>query len=257
MKRAWSRSTPRPPASTPCRPACAASRSPWRRTKPATCRSPTKKTAAATGCSTPASRPTRSRKHDALHALKPLLEDKSILKVGAEHEIRLAGVRPARHRDRRLRRHHADFLRARRRQRRPRHGRSLRDDGWVTRPFISPTSPAPGKIAGQLRLRRHRQGDRIRRRGRRRDAAAVERAQTAPGRRARRHRLRDAGARDAGQCWRAWSGAAFPSTARCSRACPANSPRSRVRWRKRSRRSPASRSIPARPSNSATSCSAR
>ena len=37
----------------------------------------------------------------ALVLLKPLLEDTSILKVGAEHEIRLAGVRPARHRDRR------------------------------------------------------------------------------------------------------------------------------------------------------------
>ena len=96
----------------------------------------------------------------------------------AEHEIRLAGVRPARHRDRRLRRHHADLLRARRRQRRPRHGRSVRTvAGSQDHPLRRRRRLR--QVAGQLRLRRHRQGDRLRRRGRRRDAAAVERAQAA------------------------------------------------------------------------------
>ncbi len=114
----------------------------------------------------------------------------------AEHEIRLAGVRPARHRDRRLRRHHADFLRARRRQRRPRHGRSRQALARSRRhPF--PPCRRPGQSAGHVRLRRHRQGHRIRRRGRRRDAAAMERAQAAARRRARHLRLRDTGARHA------------------------------------------------------------
>ena len=45
-----------------------------------------------------------------------------------------------------------------------------------------------------LRRRRHRPGDRIRRRGRRHRAAAVAGAQAAAGRRARAHGLRDAGA---------------------------------------------------------------
>ena len=53
-----------------------------RRTKPATCRSATRRTAAATGCSTPGSRPTRSRKKTRSTVLKPLLEDRSVLKVG-------------------------------------------------------------------------------------------------------------------------------------------------------------------------------
>ena len=82
---------------------CAASRSRSRRTRPATCRSATARAATA------AARPVRAaklcagpdlRKRDALAALKPLLEDRGVLKIGAEPEIRLAGVRAARHRDR-------------------------------------------------------------------------------------------------------------------------------------------------------------
>ena len=174
----------------------------------------------------------------------------------AEHEIRLAGVCPARHRDRRLRRHHADFLCAGRRQRRARHGRPV---GKVARPQNHPLRRRRrlGQIKGELRLRRHRQGDRLRRRGRRRDAAAVERAQSRGCRPSMSRPSTKRWSARCRRCWRAWSGAAFPSTGKCSRACPANSPRSRARWRTRSSSSPASRSIPARPSSSATFCSAR
>ena len=59
---AISRSTPRPTRSIRCRPTSAASRWRWRRTTPATCRSPTSSPAAARACSTPASRRTRSRR---------------------------------------------------------------------------------------------------------------------------------------------------------------------------------------------------
>ena len=44
-------------------------------------------------------RRTRSPKRDALAALKPLLEDPSVLKIGQDLKYRLAGLRAARHRD--------------------------------------------------------------------------------------------------------------------------------------------------------------
>ena len=58
---AVSRSTPSRTRSIRCRPTSAASRWRWRRTTPATCRSPTGSPATARACSTPASRRTRSR----------------------------------------------------------------------------------------------------------------------------------------------------------------------------------------------------
>ena len=58
-------------------------------------------------------------------------------------------------------------------------------------------------------------------------------------------------------CWRGWSGAASRSTGRCCRGCRAISPRPRRASRPSFRRSPASRSMSAAPSRSATSCSAR
>ena len=57
-------------------------------------------------------------------------------------------------------------------------------------------------------------------------------------------------------CWRAWSGAAFPSTARCCRGCRASSRRKRPASKPRSTSSPARPSIPAARSSSATFCSA-
>ena len=114
-----------------------------------------------------------------------------------ERQIRLARLRPPRRRGRALRRHHADLLRARFRgdQRRPRHGRLVRalarpQDDRVFR------SRRLGTQFHRLRPRRDRQGDRIRRRGRRRDAAPVARAQAPPRRRAHDDRLRDARAAD-------------------------------------------------------------
>ena len=208
------------------------------------------------GLFAPSLAPDQIKEADALAVAQAAARGRRRPQGRAEHEIRLAGVRPARHRDRGLRRHHADLLRARRRQRRARHGRSGQALAR-SRHHPFPSRRRFRQVAGQLRLRRHRQGDRIRRRGRRRDAAAVERAQSRglpPSTSPPSTRRWSAPCR---RCWRAWSGAAFPSTARCCRGCPANSRRSRARSKKRSRRSPASRSIPARPSSSATSCSAR
>ena len=78
---AASRSTPRPRASTRCRPTSSASRSPSRRGKRATCRSATRRARAT--CSAAADCcPARSRRRDALAALKPVIEDGSLLKIG-------------------------------------------------------------------------------------------------------------------------------------------------------------------------------
>ena len=92
--------------------------------EPATCRSVTKKNGGGEGLFDAGSNADQIAEAEALDALKPLLEDKSVLKVAqnmkydwlvfAQRGIEIAG----------LRRHHADLLRARRRQRRPRHGRS-------------------------------------------------------------------------------------------------------------------------------------
>ncbi len=101
-----------------------------------------------------------------------------------------------------------------------------------------------------------RQGRRIRRRGRRPDAAAVAGAQAADGRRAHRRRSTRRWSGRSCRCSRAWSGAASRSTGRCCRGCRASSPSAPARSRPRSRSSPASRSIPAARSSSATSCSA-
>ena len=116
-----------------------------RRTKPATCRSAIAKGggggrdlfAPEPSCARPDPGRRRARRAQAAAGRPERAQGR------AEPEIRLADVRAARHRDRRLRRHHADVLRARRRQGRPRHGRSRRSAGSATRPSISSTSPAP------------------------------------------------------------------------------------------------------------------
>ncbi len=66
-----------------------------------------------------------------------------------ERQIRLARLRPARHRGRAVRRHDADLLRARfrRDQRRPRHGRACPSAGSATRRSRSPKSPARDAIS--------------------------------------------------------------------------------------------------------------
>ena len=139
---------------------CAASRSPSRRTKPATCRSAIATASGDGGDLFAAKRssPDQIPERDALAALKPLLEDQASSR-SARTQVRLAGARPARHRARRLRRHHADVLRARRRHRRPRHGRARQA---LARPRADPlraTSPAPAR----RRSRFDRVADRARR----------------------------------------------------------------------------------------------
>ena len=102
-----------------------ASRWPPRPAAPATCRSPT--SAALATCSAAGWREDQIPLREALALLKPLLEDPSVLKIGAEPQIRPASSCSAlRHRHRADRRHHADVLRARCRHARPRHGRAGR-----------------------------------------------------------------------------------------------------------------------------------
>ena len=79
---------------------------------------------------------------DVLARLKPLLEDDSVLKIGAESEIRLSDLPAARHPHRAVRRHDADVLCARRRAARPRHGRAVAAASAATRRFPSAMSPA-------------------------------------------------------------------------------------------------------------------
>ena len=88
--------------------------------------SPRRRRRAAAACSAATSLPDQIPEGAALEALKPLLTDPGVLKIGAGRQIRLADLRAARHRDRVLRRHDADVLCARRRPREPRAGRARR-----------------------------------------------------------------------------------------------------------------------------------
>ena len=115
------------PASIRCRRSCAASRSRSRRARPATCRSATARAARAAPAAVRGElAPDQMSEATALAGVKPLLEDPGVLKIGQTSSSTWQMLRAARHRDRALRRHHADLLRARRRTRRPRHGRARR-----------------------------------------------------------------------------------------------------------------------------------
>ena len=129
----------------------------------------------------------------ALAALKPLLEDFGVLKIGHDFKFEFADLRAAGHRDRRLRRHHADVLRDRRRARRTWPRRII----WAL--FQSPDYRArrdyqTREEQDHLRLRRHRQSNRIFGRARRRHAATVASAQSPTAGRARAQCLREFGA---------------------------------------------------------------
>ena len=107
-----------------------------------------------------------------LAKLKPLLEDPGVLKIAQNMKFDLEILREHGVDVRAGRRHDADVLRARRGQERPRHGRTVRD---ASRPQADPVRRGRGRRQDvhRLRARGHRQGDRIFRRGRGRDAAAV------------------------------------------------------------------------------------
>ncbi len=101
MKWAWSRSTPRPPASTPCRPAlCGFSLA---LSPNEACYVPLahKKDGGGDGLFDAGLAADQIKEEDALKLLKPLLEDKSILKVAQNMKYDWLVFAPARHRDRR------------------------------------------------------------------------------------------------------------------------------------------------------------
>ena len=104
---------------------------------------------------------------EVLARLKPLLETLGRPENRAEHEIRLARLRPARRRTRARRGHAAAFLCSRRRTQRPWHGCAERK---ILRPQADPVRRGGGlrPHLHRLRPRADRQGDRIFRRGRRR-----------------------------------------------------------------------------------------
>ncbi len=85
---AWSRLTSRPRALIRCRRNCAAWRSRSLPTRPAMCRSVIVRAAKARASSAATWRPIRFQKTSALDALKPLLEDMGVLKIG--HDLKFA-----------------------------------------------------------------------------------------------------------------------------------------------------------------------
>ena len=100
------------------------------------------------------------------------------------------------------RRHHADVLRARRRRAAATAWTSLPSDGSAIRPIHFEQVAGSGKAQVHVRLRVDREGRRIRRRGRRRHAAAVERAEGAARRRACRRRSTRRWSGRWCRCWR-------------------------------------------------------
>ena len=98
---AWSPSTPRPPASIRCRRRCAASRSRCRPTRPATCRSAHRQSghSGADGLFAGELAADQIPESDAL-AAQAAARGRRRPQDRAEPQIRLAGVRAARHRDR-------------------------------------------------------------------------------------------------------------------------------------------------------------
>ena len=110
--------------------------------------------------------------------------------------------------------------------------------------------------AGQLRRGGAEARHRLRRRGRRRDAAPLPRAEASPAPGKAAHRLRDAGAADAA---RAGDHGVRRDQGRSGTACASSHTSSGSRWWKRKAAptsSPGARSISAAPSRSATCCSA-
>ena len=208
-------------------------------------------------CSAAGRSKARSRSARRSPLLKPLLEDPSVLKIAQNVKYELRRAAPPRHRHRALRRHDADLLCARRRHRRAHAATALPTAGSATRriPFKDVAGTRQGRRVSfdQVDID---SATRLCRRGRRRHAAALARAEAAPRRQGPGLRLRAAGA--------AAGAGAGPHGAARHLGRPAD-PVAAVgragagrgaRWRTRSTRWPASASTSARPSSSATSCSA-
>ena len=176
MKRASSPSTPRPPASTPCRRTCAASRSPLAPTRPATCRSATAKAGGGRRRPVRAGADLRAdqiAEADALDAAEAAARRPAVLKIGqnikydwlvfAQRGIAIAGYD-----DTMLISYVLDGGKGG-------HGMDDLAKRWLGHDTIQFKHVAgTGKSQMTFDHVADRQGDRIRRRGRRRDAAAVD-----------------------------------------------------------------------------------
>ena len=179
--RAGWRSTPRPPGSM--RRAPNWSGSAWRSQPNRACYIPL----AHGGTDMFAEKPVQLDRDVALAKLKPLFEDPGVLKIGHNIKYDLIVLGRAgevwRDRGRAVRRHDRDELRPRRRAARPRHGRARRDAS-VAQLHRVQGRRRHRQEAARVRRNRSEGGDALRRRGCRRDLAAVAPVQAAAARRA-------------------------------------------------------------------------
>ena len=129
-----------------------------------------------------AEKPEQVDRAAALAKLKDLFEDDAVLKIGHNLKYDLIVLRNAGPRRRAVRRHDRDELRPRRRAARPRHGRTRRDPPLAQLHRLQGRG-RDGQEAARLPGSRSQDRDPLRRRGCRRDAAAVAAVQAAPARR--------------------------------------------------------------------------
>ena len=212
------------------------------------CRSSTSRAArpAAPDCSPAGLAPDQIAERDALKLLKPLLEDRGVLKIAQNLKFdlqifALRGIDVTPCDDTMLMSYVLDA------------GRSAHGMDAMSERFLNHRTIHFGDVAGtgkaqvsfdQVSIEKATEYAAE-------DADVTlrlwQRAQAAARRRTYGERLRGAGASAAGRCWRAWSGAAFRSTGRCCRGSPASSRRRPRGLRRKFRNLRASRSIPAVP----------
>ena len=167
--------------------------------------------------------PDQIEESSALAALKPLLEDPGVLKIGNDlkYDLQIFALRDielAPCDDTMLMSYVVDSGRSSSRDRsagaallRSRHDRCQRDHGI-------------GKVAHHLRLRPDRQGGGIRRRAGRHGVACSGTCSSRGWPPSTRRRFTRHWSAPWCRCSRAWNGAASRSIVKCFRACPANSP---------------------------------
>ena len=197
VPQAASPSIPRRQRSSRCRPSSSASRWRSRRARPATCRSRIARPGGDLDSAAAVAKG-RCRCGEALDAAEAAARGRRRPEDRPEHQVRLrCCCHATASTSAPIDDTHADLLRARRRARA--HGMddlAERHLGHTCIPFEQVLEHAPGakKADKTFAQRAARQGDRVRRRGRRRHAAAVDGAEAAPRGRAHGDRVRDAGA---------------------------------------------------------------